>query len=218
MSRLSENLLRAQLHDCVIGREIVVLDQATSTNDSILEMTTPATEQGLVVFAEYQTAGRGQRGNRWESAAHKGLWFSILLRPKIEMDKSPKLTAWAAKSVADTIQTQFSLPAKVKWPNDVRVYDRKVAGVLVEMRAQENAPHIAVLGIGINVNHAAENFPEEIRPRAISLAIALDRQVSREELAVALLRDLDQTYAERFKGGSSSPLPDVKNGGEAANI
>src|SRR3979411_148517 len=136
MSQLDAAQLRAALGNCIIGREIVVLEKTTSTNDSILQRTTPLTPEGLVVFAESQTAGRGQRGNRWESAAHKGLWFSILLRPKIDIAKSPQLTAWAAKSVADTIQKQFSLPARVKWPNDIQVYDRKVAGVLVEMRAQ----------------------------------------------------------------------------------
>ena len=190
--------LRSALADCTIGREIVVLEETTSTNDFILQMTSPSTPEGLVVFAEHQTAGRGQRGNRWESATHKGLWFSILLRPKIEIGESARLTAWTAETVANTIHEQFSLTANVKPPNDVYVDGRKVAGVLVEMRAQKNAPHLAIAGIGINVNHAPEDFSDEIRSRATSLAMAMNRQVNREEFAIALLRDLDRTYCASF--------------------
>jgi BirA family biotin operon repressor/biotin-[acetyl-CoA-carboxylase] ligase len=198
MSQLDAAQLSAALDNCIIGREIVVLEETTSTNDAIRQRATSLTPEGLVVFAEHQTAGRGQRGNRWESAPQKGLWFSILLRPKIEIDKSARLTTWAAETVARTIHEQFSLGATVKPPNDVQLEGRKVAGVLVEMRAQENAPHIAIAGIGINVKHTAADFPEEMRSSATSLAIALDRQVDRAEFATALLRNLDRTYTESF--------------------
>src|SRR5437868_12874272 len=109
--------------------------------------------EGLVVFAEHQTAGRGQRGNRWESARFKGLWFSVLLRPEIEIRDSGWLTTWAAQTVASTVGSRYSVAAEVKVPNDVYVSGGKLAGVLVEMRAQPRDSHIAILGIGINVNH-----------------------------------------------------------------
>jgi BirA family biotin operon repressor/biotin-[acetyl-CoA-carboxylase] ligase len=198
MSRLDAAELRAALGNCTIGREILVLEETTSTNDSILQRTTATTPEGLVIFAEHQTAGRGQHGHRWESAAQKGLWFSILLRPKIDIEKSALLTTWAAETVARTIHEQFSLTATVKSPNDVQIDGRKVAGVLVEMRAQKGAPHLAIAGIGINVNHAAADFPEDLRARATSLALVLDRQVDRAAFAIALLRKLDQTYQASF--------------------
>jgi BirA family biotin operon repressor/biotin-[acetyl-CoA-carboxylase] ligase len=199
MSGLDPEALRRALGSCTIGREIVVLDETTSTNDSILERATLSAPEGLVVFAEHQTAGRGQRNNRWESVTHKGLWFSILLRPKIDIAESPRLTAWAADVVAQTIRDEFSLEATVKAPNDVQIDGQKVAGVLVEMRAQPNAPHLAIAGIGINVNHAPEDFSEQLRARATSLAIALDRQVDRNQFAVTLLRNLDRTYGKSFQ-------------------
>jgi BirA family biotin operon repressor/biotin-[acetyl-CoA-carboxylase] ligase len=198
MNRLSEDEIRDALSGCTIGREIFVLETATSTNDSVLERTSPTTPEGLVVFAERQTAGRGQRNNSWESAAGKGLWFSILLRPKIDIGASPQLAEWAARTVADTISKEFELRTAVKLPNDVVVAGKKIAGVLVEMRAQKNAPHIAIAGIGVNVNHRAEDFSEDLRARAISLAMALDREVDRHQLAVALLRNLDRSYREAF--------------------
>jgi BirA family biotin operon repressor/biotin-[acetyl-CoA-carboxylase] ligase len=186
--------IQAEVSGALIGRHIVVLEEATSTNDSILQMANGGAPEGLVVFAEHQDAGRGQHGNRWESPARLGLWFSILLRPKIDLTESARLTTWAAGTVATTITNELSLDAIVKPPNDVYVAGRKVAGVLVEMRAQEGASHLAIVGIGINVHQSAQDFPEEIRARAISLAMAIGREVNRRKFAVALLRNLERTY------------------------
>jgi BirA family transcriptional regulator, biotin operon repressor / biotin---[acetyl-CoA-carboxylase] ligase len=194
--------LRADLAGGVIGRELIVLQQTGSTNDAILQIANANSKEGLVVFAEHQTAGRGQRGNRWESAAGKGLWFSILLRPKIDLASSPKLTEWAAEAISGAIQSEFSLTPWIKPPNDVQIDGRKVAGVLVEMRAQEKAAHLAIAGIGINVNQSREDFPKELQSGAISLAMALGKQVDRQTFAVALLRKLDRTYRARFAHGS----------------
>jgi BirA family biotin operon repressor/biotin-[acetyl-CoA-carboxylase] ligase len=190
--------LRADLGSVIVGRDIVVLDETTSTNDCVLERASPTTPEGLVIFAQRQTAGRGQRNNSWESASSKGLWFSILLRPKIDVGASPQLADWAARTVADTISKEFALQAAVKLPNDVIVAGKKIAGVLVEMRAQKNAPHIAIVGIGVNVNHRAADFSEELRTRAVSLSMALDAEVDRHRLAIALLQNLDQSYCEIF--------------------
>jgi BirA family transcriptional regulator, biotin operon repressor / biotin---[acetyl-CoA-carboxylase] ligase len=196
LDRLVAGELQAGIGTAVIGREIIVLEQTGSTNDAILQIATANSREGLVVFAEHQTAGRGQRGNRWESEAGKGLWFSILLRPRIDLASSPRLTAWAAEAISGSIQTEFSLTPTIKLPNDVQVDGRKVAGVLVEMRAQEKAAHLAIAGIGVNVNQS--DFPEELRDKAISLAIALGRQVDRQKFAITLLRNLDRTYRARF--------------------
>ena len=196
--RLIADELQAHSARATIGRQIIVLQQNSSTNDAILQVATANSNEGLVLFAEHQTAGRGQRGNRWESAACKGLWFSILLRPGIQIDESGSLTIWAIEAVLDVIRNEFSLEPAIKLPNDVRLSGRKVAGVLVEMRAQEKAPHLAVVGIGINVNQSLEDFPPELQNRAISLAMALHRPVDRRQFAVAVLRYLDRTYRERF--------------------
>src|SRR5882724_6130988 len=101
-------------------------------------------------------------------------------------------------TIPDVIRTEFSLEPATKLPNDVRLSGRKVAGVLAEMRAQEKAPHLAVVGIGINVNQSLEDFPPKLQSRATSLAMALHRPVDRRQLAVALLQYLDRTYRERF--------------------
>jgi BirA family biotin operon repressor/biotin-[acetyl-CoA-carboxylase] ligase len=198
LDRLIADQLQAHLPCATIGRQIIVLEQIGSTNDAILQAATANSNEGLVLFAEQQTAGRGQRGNRWESPAGKGLWFSILLRPKILINDSGRLTIWAIETISQVIRTEFSLESAIKLPNDIQLYGRKVAGVLVEMRAQEKAPHVAVVGIGINVNQSLEDFPSELQSRAISLAMALRRPVNRQAFAVAVLRNLDRTYREKF--------------------
>lgn len=194
--------LKAEVPDAVIGREIIVLRETSSTNDAIWRIASmdglPSVPEGLVVLAEHQTDGRGQHGNRWESMEGKGLWFSILLRPDIQLTDSGRLTIWAMEATSDVIHTTLRLQPAVKLPNDIELDGHKVAGVLVEMRAQDKAPHVAVVGIGINVNHCVDDFPAELQGRAISLAMALGRQVNRQNFAGALLRNLDLTYRKKF--------------------
>jgi BirA family transcriptional regulator, biotin operon repressor / biotin---[acetyl-CoA-carboxylase] ligase len=216
LDRLIASQLQAALPSAFIGRRIVVLEQTTSTNDAILQIASPQgaavsslpavasakdgppshSDEGLVLFAEHQTAGRGQRGNRWDSAAGEGLWFSILLRPQIQINESYRLTVWAIEALSDVIRAEFALDSTIKMPNDVQLRGRKVAGVLVEMRAQQKAPHAAVVGIGVNANQS--DFPNELQDKATSLAITLGRRVNRQEFAIALLRQLDRTYRQRF--------------------
>ena len=205
--QLIADQLKSELPNVVIGREIIVLQQTSSTNDAILQVISPqeaavsspaSVTEGLVVFSEHQTAGRGQRGNRWESAAGKGLWFSILLRPELHLSNSGRLTIWAIEAIANVIRTEWKLEPAIKLPNDVQLFGRKVGGVLVEMRAQDKAAHVAVVGIGININQSREDFPVKLQDQAISIAMAAGRQVDRQKFAKALLRNLDLTYREKF--------------------
>ena len=193
--RLLATELSASLGENVIGRRVIVLQSTRSTNDFLLQMLTPALPEGFVVFAEHQTAARGQRGNRWESAPHQGLWFSVLLRPRIPLAESARLTNWAAQAVAATIRSETGLNSTIKPPNDVYLAERKVAGVLVETKAGLGDEFSAIAGLGVNVNQALEDFPVELRERAGSLAMSLGRQVDRAAFAVALLRELDRTRA-----------------------
>ena len=226
LDRLAADQLKAKAPGAIIGWEIIVLEQTSSTSDAISRLAStdglPSIPEGLVVFAEHQTHGRGQRGNRWESTAGKGLWFSILLRPEIPLSDSGRLTIWAIEAISDVIRSELGLEPAIKLPNDVQLTEHKVAGVLVEMRAQDKAPHLAVVGIGINVNQCRDDFPAELRGNAISLAMALSRQVDRQNFAVALLRNLDLTYREKFSkevpGFNSSPATTTTRDKRAAKF
>ena len=114
------------------------------------------------------------------------------------MSDSGRLTIWATDAISDVIRTKLGPKPAIKLPNDVQIDGRKVTGVLVEMRAQEKALHLAIVGIGINVNQSRDDFPAELQGKAISIAMVLGRQVDRQRFAVALLRNLDAAYRETF--------------------
>src|SRR5437867_5610097 len=118
---LSAHEMEADLDGGIVGRQIIVLSRVGSTHDALLEIAMPNFKEGLVLFAEHQTSGRGQRGNRWESAAGKGLWFSVLLRPRIELNKSSRLTSCATEAIACSIRSAFPLEPTIKLRNDVQL-------------------------------------------------------------------------------------------------
>jgi BirA family biotin operon repressor/biotin-[acetyl-CoA-carboxylase] ligase len=196
MSEVSDRLIAAELREglkgCRIGNEIVVVEEARSTNDLAWEAAERGVLEGFVVFAERQTAGRGQYGRRWESAPHLGLWLSVLLRPALTLRESPRLTALLADLVAATIAEETDCAATIKAPNDIYVAGRKVAGILVEGRTGSDGSYMAVAGIGINVNQTADDFPEGLRATAGSLAMATGRKIARSEFAITLLRNLGE--------------------------
>jgi len=195
MSAVSDRLiaieLRAGLEGSRIGNEIVVVEDTSSTNDLAWEAAERGAAEGFVVFAERQTKGRGQYGRRWESAPYQGLWLSVLLRPAITLRESPRLTSLLAEVVSSTIAAETGAMPMIKPPNDIYVSGRKVAGVLVEGRTATNGSYLAVAGIGINIHQTIDDFPEELRATAGSLAMATGTMIARTKLAIALLRNLD---------------------------
>ena len=189
--RLIATELRAGLAGCRIGNEIVVVEETASTNDLVWEAAERGASAGFVAFAERQTKGRGQYGRSWESAPYQGLWFSVLLRPAMTLRESPRLTSLLAEIVSATIAEETGCAPTIKPPNDIYIASRKVAGVLVEGRIAGDGSYVAVAGIGINVNQTIDDFPEELRATAGSLAMATGRKIDRTRLAIALLRKLE---------------------------
>jgi BirA family biotin operon repressor/biotin-[acetyl-CoA-carboxylase] ligase len=191
--RLIATELSAALQGYRIGNDIVVVEETESTNDLVWKAFERGASEGFVIFAERQTKGRGQYGRRWESAPYLGLWFSVLLRPALTLAESPKLTVLLAEAVAATIADETGCAPTIKWPNDVYLSGRKVGGVLVEGRTAADGSYVAVAGIGINVNQTIDDFPEELRDTAGSLAMATGKKISRAKLAVALLTKFNGT-------------------------
>lgn len=184
----------------VIGRDIQVFEQTTSTNDVIEKLAHDDVKEGAVVFAESQTKGRGRLGRKWLSPPRKGLWFSILLRPKIQPRQTTQLTVASATALRRAIHNYCGLNAEIKWPNDLLLGGRKVAGILTELYAELDQVKFVILGMGVDVNLEAAEFPIELRPVATSLKLELGRTVARAELAVAILRELDSDYARLSSG------------------
>ena len=167
------------LKTSLIGHPVYFYGSVRSTNRVAREMSRDGAPEGTLVLAEEQRAGRGRLGRTWHSAFGLGLWMSLVLRPRIPADRVFQVAICGALAVAETVRARFSLPVRVKWPNDVLVGKAKLAGVLVESQWNGSDRGAAVLGIGLNVNHQAEDFPESLRHRATSLRRELGRAVDR---------------------------------------
>lgn len=176
-------------HD--LGQTLHCAEELPSTNDRAKELADEGASHGEVVIAEAQTAGRGRRGRAWSSPAGKNLYLSVVLRPALPPQRAPELTLVASVAACDACR-QAGVEAGIKWPNDVLAGGRKLAGILTELSAEPDQVHWVVLGIGVNLNARAEDFPEELRRIATSLSIERGQPVPRALFAAALLSSLEQ--------------------------
>jgi BirA family biotin operon repressor/biotin-[acetyl-CoA-carboxylase] ligase len=191
----------------VIGRDIRIFQETTSTNDIVEKLARDGVKEGVVVFAESQTKGRGRLGRKWISPERKGLWFSILLRPNLRPQEATQLTVASATALRRAIESETGLKPEIKWPNDILIGGKKVAGILTELSAELDKVRYVILGIGIDVNLDAGEFPADLKKTATSLKIETGETVSRAELAVTILRELDFDYA-RISGGKFTAVAD----------
>lgn len=191
----------------VVGRDIRVFQETSSTNDIVEKLARDAVSEGVVVFAESQTKGRGRLGRQWVSPARKGLWFSVLLRPALRLAEATRPTVAAAVALVRAIQSETGLKAGIKWPNDILVRDRKVAGILTELNAEPDCVKSMILGIGVDANLTAADFPTDLRKTATSLRIESGKFVARPELAATILRQMDETYGQ-IRAGRFATIAD----------
>lgn len=175
-----------------IGSTIVRFDSVASTNDVAREMAAEGSPEGTCVVAREQTAGRGRQGRTWASPPGEGLYVSVILRPTIRAAESPVLTLAAAVAVAETLKLDFEVTADIKWPNDVMASGRKICGILVESAIERDRLQYAVMGIGLNV--AQREFPDEISAVATSLLIETGRSVTQDDVLNRLLERLRRWY------------------------
>jgi BirA family biotin operon repressor/biotin-[acetyl-CoA-carboxylase] ligase len=183
-----------RIYSRIIGNKILKHPVLESTNKSALTLARQSAEDGTVVRAEAQTKGRGQHGRRWHSPKGLGLYFSVLLRPPIIPEHVHRITIISAVAVAEAIVGYTGLPARIKWPNDICIDNRKVCGILTESESGRYHIKHAVIGIGINVNHAPCDLPEEIAPNSTSLNIASGREWDLEILFMEILTGLNRLY------------------------
>lgn len=196
----ADDLLARLGSTTVVGRDIRVFEQTNSTNDIIDKLAHDGVKEGVVVFAEAQTKGRGRLGRKWLSPPRKGLWFSVLLRPQLCLQAATQLTVASATALRRAIQSQTELETKIKWPNDILVGGKKVAGILTELNAELDRIKYVILGIGVNLNLTTADFPPELRPVATSLELECGKTVNRADLAVAILSQLDHDYQRIIAG------------------
>jgi BirA family biotin operon repressor/biotin-[acetyl-CoA-carboxylase] ligase len=183
-----------RLHTRWAGHEIHTSQKTGSTNADAKALAESGSPHGTLVLTEVQTNGRGRRGHVWQSMEGTAISMSMICRPEFPPEKASMLTLVMGLAVSDAICSMTGLGAMIKWPNDIVIQNRKVAGILTEMSAEPDYIQYVIIGAGINVNTEQADFPEEIKETAGSLKSVSGRSFSRAQLIEEILRYFEKYY------------------------
>ena len=186
-----------------LGKKIHYFSVLDSTNLYARKLAEEGALEGEVIVAESQTGGKGRLGRSWVSPPNLNLYLSVILRPKLLPLHAPQITLMAAVALAETVQCFIPLPAEIKWPNDILVGGKKLAGILTESSCDPGKILFVILGIGVNLNFPKELMPEAIRESATSIMALTGKPVNRSEFTLRLIQNLEQCYGELEEGGFS---------------
>jgi len=198
--------IREGLNTNVLGKgEIIYFRETDSTNVRAKYLAGNGAPEGTVVVAEKQTQGRGRKGRYWFSPPGEGIYTSIILRPPISPNEAPKLTLMASVAVAEALLSLTSLKVNIKWPNDILINGRKVAGILTEISTDMDRIDYVVIGVGVNVNTPREGLPPDLAQTATSILMETGKPFPRIALLRAYLEWLE-IYYETFKTKGFDPV------------
>ncbi len=190
-----------------LGKKVVFLDSAGSTNDEAMKIASGSDEpEGIVVVVDSQTGGRGRMGRRWVSPSGVNLYFTLILKPALTPDEAPVLTLMAAVAAVSAVREFTGINAEIKWPNDIMVNGKKAGGILLDMKAGPDKIKIVAVGIGINVNMDTALLPEDIQSISTSLRLEAGRSIDRAELLGKILEKADEWYRVILKGEKATLL------------
>ncbi|NEW06042.1 biotin--[acetyl-CoA-carboxylase] ligase [Paenibacillus sp. SYP-B3998] len=187
--------LLAGLQTKVLGKKLHIYGEVDSTQTIAHALVASGAPEGTLVLAESQTSGRGRMGRKWHSPRGKGIWMSLVLTPQIPVFFMPQLTLLSAVALCRSIQKVVKVNIGIKWPNDLLIDGKKVSGILLESSGEDERLKYVIAGIGISANLKVEDYPEELRSLATSLAIASGTVIPRETLVQAFLLEFEELYA-----------------------
>ena len=190
-TRLSAEIISAENTAMTLGENIIVLPETSSTNTYAKALAAEGATHGTVVAADTQTGGKGRLGRRFESPSGKGLYMSVIIRPKFDISYAPLITSVAAVAAAEAVEKLCGCPVDIKWVNDLYMNGRKICGILTEasLNLEMNTPDYAVIGIGINVLHS--EFSDELKQRVTTVEDESGKIIDRNRLCGELLGRLE---------------------------
>ena len=192
---LFTQLVQANLTTAEYGRTIEYFTKTESTNDDAWELYQEDAPSGSIIIAEIQSKGRGRQGNKWHTSPNKGLAFSILLRPKISVPDSGIFSIATAIAIYKALK-EYEIETKSKWPNDILIDDKKIAGILCESRISGNQITGLVIGVGLNVNQSLDDFSEDIADLSTSLFIEKGVPFQRERILASIINQLESVVTQ----------------------
>ncbi|MBS3969061.1 MAG: biotin--[acetyl-CoA-carboxylase] ligase [Clostridia bacterium] len=192
--------IRLGLKCKLLAGNIIHFHEIGSTNEEAKRLADKEYPEGTLVIAEKQTAGKGRMGRHWQSLS-TGLWFSILLKPSIPPRDASQLSLLVAAALWTALSGDFGIKAKIKWPNDLLVDNKKVCGILTEMKGEMDRINYIITGVGINVNQELEDFSGELANTAVSLKIIKGREIDRLLLLQKYLETLEEFYLDFLENG-----------------
>lgn len=204
---LNEYTLQWGLETSWLGKNIIHKDSVTSTQQLAHKVAQEQAVHGTIIIADEQTEGKGRMNREWHSVNKKGIWLSMILRPSILPYLAPQLTLLTATVLADAIQSYAKIRPQIKWPNDILIGDKKVAGILTEMQAEQDQIQYVIIGIGINVNQKMGDLPKSIEHKATSLQIETNKEWDMKKLLQNILVHFEERYMTYIDNG----FPNVKN-------
>jgi BirA family biotin operon repressor/biotin-[acetyl-CoA-carboxylase] ligase len=197
--------IKATLKTKRFGKDVYSFQETSSTSDVASALARGSAEEGTVVVADKQTAGRGRIGRSWESPPGVGIWMSVILRPRVPPMNAPQFTIASAMAVSDLLQEETGLEVSIEWPNDIVVRGKKVCGILTEMVAEQDRVEFVIVGIGLNVNQSQDDFSPLLTEMATSLYLEDGVKRDRTALLCRLLEQLE-TYYDMLQGGKFSEI------------
>ena len=183
----------------LIGKYMMYFDTLDSTNNEAKRLAEMGFENGTVLIADEQQAGRGRLGRNWVSPKGKGIWLTIMLKPQIAPKDASKMTIIAALAVLRAIGSICKAAPQIKWPNDIVLNGKKICGILTEMNAEMDEIHYLIVGIGINANLDEADFDETLLDKATSLKIENNNEVNRKALIANILNEFETLYMDFIK-------------------
>ncbi|XKE82321.1 biotin--[acetyl-CoA-carboxylase] ligase [Oceanobacillus kapialis] len=200
---VSANTLKWGLNTSWLGKEIIHKSTVSSTQLVAHEAARTNAAHGTVIIADEQSSGRGRMDRVWHSKKGKGIWMSVILRPEIPPYMAPQLTLMTATAIADVLDQYDGINPKIKWPNDILIENKKVAGILTEMQAEQDRIQYVVIGMGLNVNQADNELPDAIHYRATSLRKETANEWQIITLVQQILQAMEAQYDTFLKRGFS---------------
>jgi len=202
-NKMSENTLKWGLDTKWMGQEIIHKNSTTSTQTIAHELARDNAKHGTVIIADEQIKGKGRMNRDWLSAKNKGIWMSVILKPSIPPHLAPQLTLLTATVLADVIYKSTLMKPQIKWPNDILINGKKVAGILTEMQAEQDQIQYVVIGIGINTLHELHDLPKDLRNKMTSIKLSTDTVLDSNTFLQSLFTIFESTYSEYIDKGFS---------------